>query len=61
MAQQWQFEEDDQNQWRWQHAEGTAKSAESFPSATQCMLDAVRFAVQRRRAEVEYPRQDLLQ
>ena len=61
MAQQWQFEEDDQKQWHWQRTEDVAKSAKSFPSAVQCMLDAVKFAVQRRRAEAEQPRQGLLQ
>lgn len=61
MAQQWQFVQDEQQQWHWRHAEKEVESAHSFPSATECMLDAVRFAVQSRRAEVETVRQNLLQ
>ena len=61
MAQQWEFVEDEEKQWHWQSTETKAHSAGSFPTATQCMLDAVRFAVQRRRTQIDYPRQDLLQ
>lgn len=61
MAQQWQFEQDEQQQWRWRHAENRMESTSSFSSAAECMLDAVRFAVQRRRAKGEGGREDLLQ
>ena len=61
MAQQWHFVEDDKHQWHWQRTEDTAKSAAPFSSATECMLDAVRYAVQRRRTQVEFPRSELLQ
>ena len=61
MAQQWQFVQDEQQQWHWRHAEKEVESEQSFASATECMLDAVRFAVQSRRADVDTLRQDLLQ
>lgn len=60
MAQQWQFVQNDENEWHWEHTEDTAKSATTFSSATECMLDAVRFAVQRRRATGPTPQKDLL-
>ena len=50
MAQQWQFEQDEQHRWHWKHPEDSTESARSFSSATECMLDAVRCAVQRRRS-----------
>ena len=61
MAQQWQFVQDEHHQWHWRHAENDVESEHSFSSATECMLDAVRFAVQQRRSEAETVRQDLLQ
>jgi len=60
MAKHWQFVQNDENEWRWERTENTAKSATTFASATECMLDAVRFAVQQRRAAGPTPRQDLL-
>jgi len=61
VAQQWRFEQDEQQQWHWKHAEIEAESEKSFESATECMLDAVRFAVNRRREQSELSGQDLLQ
>ena len=61
MAQQWQFVQDEYQQWHWRHAENAVESAHSFSSATECMLDAVRFAVERRRSAAEGVREDLLQ
>jgi len=60
MTQQWQFVEKDENEWHWERTEDTQKSATTFSSATECMLDAVRFAVQRRRAAGAKPQKDLL-
>ena len=61
MAQQWQFVEDERHQWHWQRTEDKVKSSAAFSSATECMLDAVRNAVHRRRTLVEFPRSELLQ
>jgi hypothetical protein len=61
VAQQWHFEQDAQQQWHWKLAENEAESAKSFKSATECMLDAVRFAVNRRRARAELGGEELLQ
>jgi hypothetical protein len=61
VAQQWRFEQDEQQQWHWKHADNAAESGKSFESATECMLDAVRFAVNRRRARAELGAEDLLQ
>jgi hypothetical protein len=61
MAQHWNFEQDEQQQWHWQHLEGSEKSSNAFASATECMLDAVRHVVKRRRADAVRPGKDLLQ
>ena len=61
MSQQWQFEQDEQQQWHWREADAETESQKSFSTATECMLDAVRFAVQRRRAGFEGGGEDLLQ
>jgi hypothetical protein len=53
MAQQWRFEQDEQAQWRWVHMDGkneTVTSNCTFPNQLRCMMDAMRFVVQRRRA-----------
>lgn len=62
MPQHWQFEQDEHQQWRWKkHDEdqGSADSVETFSSVTACMLDAVRYAVERRRANPYAGRTDL--
>ena len=54
MPSQWRFEQDDQARWQWQllDTEGeSAKSPDSFPDHTACVLSAVRFVVQRRRSQ----------
>jgi hypothetical protein len=54
MAQEWRFEQDDHAQWRWTHFDGeneSVKSSRTFPSQLGCMMDAMRFVVQRRRVE----------
>ena len=64
MARQWHFEQDDQEKWFWKREdtdEGTFDSPIAFENQTDCMLAAVRFAVQRRRAQIDCGREDLLQ
>jgi hypothetical protein len=49
----WVFEQDDDQQWRWVHLEcdaQQAQSAETFQRPMDCVLDAVRHAVLRRKA-----------
>ncbi|HYC47114.1 MAG TPA: hypothetical protein VED01_16695 [Burkholderiales bacterium] len=62
--QQWQFEQDAEARWRWKHVDDTETeigSADSFATQVDCMLDAVRFAVQRRRDEAGMSEDDRLQ
>ena len=61
VGQQWHFEQDDQSQWHWKHLEEEAESEKSFPSAAECMLDAVRHAVNQRRGRVAVTKKKLLQ
>ena len=61
MSQQWNFEQDTRQQWHWKRIEDKAESDESFATVTECMLDAVKCAVQRRRAQVDLARKNLLQ
>ena len=64
MGRQWHFEQDEQEKWFWKREdtdEGTFGSAITFENQTDCMLAAVRFAVQRRRAQIDCGREDLLQ
>ena len=61
MARQWHFEQDDQQQWHWQHVERAEKSDKSFASAAECMLDAVRRVVNARRAQFALGEKNLLQ
>ena len=53
----WVFEQDDDQQWRWVHLWGDAQqqqqSAESFQQPMDCVLDAVRHVVMRRKAMSE--------
>jgi hypothetical protein len=65
MGNEWRFEQDDASRWRWtrkgdsQHVE----SARSFESPVACVLDAVRYVVERRRSDSneECPASDALQ
>jgi hypothetical protein len=60
VAQQWHFVENDEHEWRWERGDDTAKSETAFASATECMLDAVRFAIKRRRDAAPTSQKDLL-
>jgi hypothetical protein len=54
MAQQWQFTQDEHSQWRWTRVDDDdhhVQSAASFPDQARCMMDAIRFAVERRRVK----------
>ena len=54
MAKQWRFEQDEKAEWRWTHLDGEKdpiRSATGFPNQLRCMMDAMRFVVQRRRAQ----------
>jgi hypothetical protein len=49
----WLFEQDDDEQWRWVHLHYDAqqtRSAETYERPMDCVLDAVRHAVRRRKA-----------
>ena len=64
MGRRWHFEQDDQEKWLWKREdteEGTFGSSVAFENQTDCMLAAVRFAVQRRRAQIDCGREDVLQ
>ena len=60
MENQWLFEQDDDLQWRWVHLGGESQhvqSAETFQRESDCILDAVRHAVHRRREVVRRRRE----
>jgi len=62
VSRQWQFEQDDAGQWRWRRVDetlGNVDSVDSFANEVDCMMDAVRYAVGRRRSHIN--RDDLLQ
>ena len=62
MSRQWQFEQDAQGQWRWKRFDetlGDVDSTDAFPNEIDCMMDAVRYAVGRRKTR--FNRDDLLQ
>ena len=64
MPQRWQFEQDGNLRWRWKRLDdqhGEVGSVGSFPDQTACMLDAVRYAVRRRRSNPESGWETLLQ
>ena len=55
MSRQWHFAKDEQGKWRWKHVDetlGDVDSADSFATEIACMIDAVRYAVGRRRSHV---------
>jgi hypothetical protein len=52
----WIFEQDDELRWRWVHRQDDAQqsqSAQSFQRPMDCVLDAVRHTVLRRRAMID--------
>ncbi len=51
MVKQWHFEQDDDEKWMWKRSELDEEfaSERSFTEQIDCMLDAVRFVVRRRR------------
>ena len=54
MSPRWCFEQDGNERWRWKRldeTEGATESAATFATEVDCMLDAVRFAVRRRRGD----------
>lgn len=53
MTPEWQFVQDDHAKWRWKRiddARGEIASPESFENQLDCVLDAVRFAIQQCRS-----------
>jgi hypothetical protein len=56
MENRWQFEQGEDSRWRWAHTTEDSERVESrlgFERATDCMLDAVRYVIARRRASLE--------
>lgn len=55
MSRQWQFEQND-TQWRWKRsdAQGEVDSPTTFVKQIDCIMDAVRYAVARRRSQTEH-------
>jgi hypothetical protein len=61
MPSQWTFEQDEQAQWEWRSVDTEGESVQSsasFATQTACMLNAVRFAVQRRRSQSDTTKDD---
>lgn len=64
MALQWRFEQTDDAQWRWKRtedAEVDVDSAATFDTEIDCIMDAVRYTVARRRSQTEHGRDGPLQ
>jgi hypothetical protein len=64
MPQQWQFEQNDDAKWRWKRiddAQGDVDSPATFAKEIDCIMDAVRHAVARRRSQTEHGRDGSLQ
>ena len=64
MPQQWQFEQNDDAQWRWKRiddAQGDVDSTATFAKEIDCIMDAVRYTVARRRSQTEHGRDGPLQ
>jgi hypothetical protein len=60
MAERWHFEQDDDEKWTWKRSEveEQVQSDGSFSECFDCMLDAIRYAVRRRRTLPEEPTND---
>ena len=52
MAERWLFEQDEECEWTWTHSglDEEVQSSTSFDERIDCLLDAVRYAVRRRRS-----------
>ena len=64
LSPRWCFEQDGNERWRWKRldeADGATESTATFATEVDCMLDAVRFAVKRRRGEAGASDEDRLQ
>lgn len=64
MPLQWQFEQTDDAQWRWKRTddvEGDVGSAATFEKEIDCIMDAVRYTVARRRSQTQHGRDGPLQ
>ena len=64
MSPQWHFIPDDQAQWRWKRideSQGDVDSSHAFASEIECIMDAMRYAVTRRRSSVARSRDDHVQ
>jgi len=64
MSQQWQFEMDEQAKWHWRRvddAQVEVESPASFSKPIECIIDAVRYAVQRRRSASDSNMSDVMQ
>ena len=51
MSERWRFEQDDEQKWTWRHSKSDehVESDDAFTHCIDCMLDAVRYVVRRRR------------
>lgn len=57
MSPQWHFIQDDQDQWQWKRIDeshGDVDSSDAFESEIECIMDAMRYAVTRRRSGTAY-------
>jgi hypothetical protein len=64
MPQQWQFEQNDDAKWQWKRiddAQGDVDSPVTFAKEIDCIMDAVRYTVARRRSQTEHGRDGSLQ
>ena len=64
MSPQWQFEQTEDARWRWKRiddAQGDVDSTATFAKEIDCIMDAVRCTVARRRAQSEHGREGSLQ
>ena len=56
MPRQWHFEQNDDANWQWKRideAQGDVDSTSTFAMEIDCIMDAVRYAVARRRSLVD--------
>ena len=56
MPQQWQFDQNDDAQWRWKRiddARGEVDSPATFAREIDCIMDAVRYTIACRRSQTD--------